>query len=119
MAGRDVAVRRFPFRIGRAPEAELRLEEPGVWDRHLEIQFARGQGFTFAAQPEALTLINHEPAAEGVLRNGDTIELGAARLRFWLARARQTTLRVREALTWTALFALWAAQAAIIVWLLR
>jgi hypothetical protein len=47
------------------------------------------------------------------------IELGSARLRFWLAPSMQKTLRLREALTWFALSALFAAQIALIYWLLR
>jgi predicted component of type VI protein secretion system len=117
-AGSDIAVRRFPFLIGRGPEAHLRLDDPGVWDRHLQIEFQRGEGFLFAAQSDALTLINSAPVQCGTLRNGDLIELGSARLRFWLARAQQKTLRVREVLTWTSLFLLFAAQIVLIGWLL-
>ena len=118
-AGRDIVVRRFPFLIGRGAEATLQLDEPGVWDRHLQIQFQRGAGFTFTAQPDALALINGERAGHGLLRNGDLLELGSARLRFWLARSPQKSLRWREVLTWTALFLLFAAQATLIHWLLH
>ena len=117
-AGGEIVVRRFPFVIGRG-EAHLPLEEAGVWERHLEIDFVRGQGFTFQARPEAGLLVNHAPAAQGLLRNGDLLELGTARLRFWLARTVQHGLRVREMLTWIALLALFAAQAALIFWLRR
>ena len=118
-AGRDIVVRRFPFLIGRGTDAALQLDEPGVWDRHLQIQFERGTGFTFTAQPDALALVNGERTGHGLLRNGDLLELGSARLRFWLARSPQKSLRWREALTWMALFLLFAAQAALIHWLLR
>ena len=118
-AGRDLVARRFPFVIGRAANTDLQLDEPGVWDRHFRFRFERGAGFGFDAQTDALVMVNGEQVAEGFLRNGDVIELGSARLRFWLARARQKTLRVREALTWTALFVLFGAQIALIWWLLR
>ena len=114
-----MVVRRFPFVIGRAAEAGLPLDEAGVWERHLRIEFQRGAGFTFTAQNDALTLVNGERAESGLLRNGDLIELGSAQLRFWLARSEQKSLVPREALTWAALFALFAAQAALINWLLR
>jgi FHA domain len=118
-AGSDVLVPRFPFVIGRGADAGLPMDEPGVWDRHLQIEFQRDNGFTFIVHPNALALINGDTVEAGTLRNGDLIELGSARLRFWLARSTQKTLRVREALTWFALFALFAAQIALIYWLLR
>ena len=118
-AGSDVVVRRFPFVIGRAANTNLPLDEPGVWDRHLQIRFERKAGFAFDAQTNALVLVNGEPAEEGMLRNGDVIELGSARLRFWLARAGQKSLRLREVLTWTALLGLFLGQALLVYFLTR
>ncbi len=118
-AGRDIVVRRFPFVIGRAADSGLPLDEAGVWERHLQIEFQRGAGFTFTAQPDALAFVNGERIEAGLLRNGDLIELGSAQLRFWLARHEQKPLRLREALTWAALFTLFATQIALIHWLLR
>ena len=117
-AGSDVTVREFPFVIGRGTAAGLRLDDAGVWDSHLEIRFDRRNGFSFQAGPNALTLVNGERVETGVMRNGDVIELGSAQLRFWLARTQQKTLQVREALTWTALFAIFALQIGLICWLL-
>ncbi|HTD66079.1 MAG TPA: FHA domain-containing protein [Candidatus Limnocylindria bacterium] len=118
-AGNDIVVRRFPFSIGRGAESDLPLAEPGVWDRHLRIDFQRGDGFMFVAHSEALTLINGQKVESGMLRNGDLVELGSAQLRFWLAPAQQRTLQVREIATWTALVALFAGQVGLIYWLLR
>jgi predicted component of type VI protein secretion system len=118
-AGHDVVVRRFPFTIGRSADAGLALNDAGVWDGHFQIEFQRGAGFAFSVQPNALTLINGERAEAGLLRNGDLIELGSAQLRFWLASSTQKTLRVREALTWVALCALFCVQIGLIYWLLR
>ena len=118
-AGNEIVVRRFPFRIGRAANSNLPIDDAGVWDQHLRIEFRRGDGFVYAAQPEALTVINGEKVQNGVLRNGDLVELGSAQLRFWLAGTQQKTLRVREVLTWTALIALFVGQVALIYWLLR
>jgi pSer/pThr/pTyr-binding forkhead associated (FHA) protein len=117
-AGSDVTVRQFPLVIGREAAAGLRLDDSGVWDSHLEIQFDRSAGFSFQAGPNALTLVNGERVESGVLRNGDTIELGSVQLRFWLARTQQETMRVREILTWAALLAIFAVQIGLICWLL-
>jgi predicted component of type VI protein secretion system len=115
----DVVVRQFPFVIGRDADVGLQMDDPGVWDRHFQIEFQPGDGFTFIVQSNALALINGDTVAAGTLRNGDLIELGSARLRFWLARTTQKTLRVREALTWCCLSALFVAQIMLIYWLLR
>ena len=112
-------VRRFPFRIGRGANSDLQLDDAGIWDQHLQIEFQRANGFLFTAQRQALVIINGEKIESGALSNGDLIELGSAQLRFWLARTEQKTLRVREALTWSALIALFAGQIALIYWLLR
>jgi pSer/pThr/pTyr-binding forkhead associated (FHA) protein len=104
--------------VGRGSDAALRLDDAGVWDQHLEIKFVPTDGFTFVTQPSALTLVNGERVECGALRNGDTLELGSAQLRFWLARTQQRTLRTREVLTWTALFAVFGVQIGIICWLL-
>ena len=117
-AGGEIVVRHFPFLIGRGG-AHLPLEDAGVWDRHLQIEFTRGEGFTFTAPSEASVIINGTAAAAGLLRNGDLIELGAARLRVWLTRTQQTGLRGRESLIWASLLGLIAAQAALVWWLLR
>jgi pSer/pThr/pTyr-binding forkhead associated (FHA) protein len=118
-AGHDIVVRRFPFRLGREVGAGLPLDEEGVWERHLEIVFQRGEGVLFTSRREALAIINGERVEQGMLRNGDLIELGSVQIRFWLARSGQKTMRIREALTWSALILLFTAQIALIYWLLR
>ena len=117
-AGGEIVVRHFPFLIGRGG-AHLPLEDAGVWERHVQIDFTRGEGFTFSAQSEAGVIVNGAPAAAGLLRNGDLLELGAARLRIWLTRTQQPSLRWRESLTWASLLALLVVQAALVWWLLR
>ena len=117
-AGSDIVVRRFPFVIGRGT-AHLPLDDGGVWERHLQIDFERGTGFTFTTHAEASVVVNGGPAAGGLLRNGDLIELGSASLRVWLTRTEQRSLRWRESLTWTAMLFVLAGQGALIWWLLR
>lgn len=100
MAGAVVAARRFPFQIGRAAGADLAIEEPGVWERHLEIQFDPGDGFLALPQGEALVTVNGETAPRFRLQNGDRIEMGGALLQFWLGETTQRGLRLPEWLTW-------------------
>ena len=118
-AGTQWVARRFPVRIGRAATADLCLEENGVWDQHLELNFDPPMGFMLDVQPDALAAVNGEPMHETVLRNGDCIEIGSVKLRFWLSEIRQTGLRIRESLTWAALAAITAGQITLIYWLLR
>ncbi len=117
-AGHQTVVRRFPFRVGRAPENHLQLEDDGVWDRHLALEFQAG-GFNLAVAPDALVAINGEPFQNQTLRNGDIITLGSVKLQFWLAAARQRGLRLRELFVWALVLAVTAGQFALIYWLLQ
>src|SRR5579871_6725983 len=81
--------RRFPVRIGRSANSDLQLEEPGVWDDHLILSLDPGEGFVLDTQPNALASINGHPAPRAILRNGDTIEIGSAKLQFWMSKPRQ------------------------------
>jgi pSer/pThr/pTyr-binding forkhead associated (FHA) protein len=118
MAGTDITARHFPFRIGRSPDAHLRVEEDGVWDQHLELTLDHATGFSVTASPDALATINGQPVRQAVLRNGDTIEIGALKIRFWLGSVRQYGLFIREWLIWIGFVAVAAAQIALIYWLL-
>jgi pSer/pThr/pTyr-binding forkhead associated (FHA) protein len=114
MAGTETVVRHFPFRMGRSASADLRLEEDGVWDAHAEIVFDPEAGFLLRANHDALTGVNGKRCHEAVLRNGDELEIGALKLRFWLGATRQRTLQVREWLTWAGLALVTAGQLVLI-----
>jgi pSer/pThr/pTyr-binding forkhead associated (FHA) protein len=101
-AGQFIA-RRFPFCIGRASGNDLQLDDDGVWDRHLTLEFHPRQGITLTAAPNALVTINNRPVQTALLRNGDVITLGAAKLQFWLAAVRQQSLGLREGFVWALL----------------
>ena len=118
-AGAAYVARRFPVRIGRAPAADLRLEEEGVWDQHLRLDLNPADGFHLGIQPGALATVNGAPLPQTPLRNGDTIEIGALKIQFWLSETRQRGLRLREWLTWAAIAALCLGQIAVIYLLLR
>jgi pSer/pThr/pTyr-binding forkhead associated (FHA) protein len=118
-AGTAWVARRFPVRIGRSATADLRLEEDGVWDQHLQLEFNPAEGFVLNARPPALAVVNGQPVEQTVLRNGDHIDLGSLKMQFWLRDARQTGLRFRERLIWVGIAVISLSQFAIIYWLLR
>jgi len=118
-AGTAWVARRFPVRIGRSAGANLQVEESGVWDQHLQLDFNPAEGIVLSAQPNALTAVNGQAVRQTVLRNGDTIDIGSLRLQFWLSETRQADLRLREGFTWAAIAAISLGQVGLIYWLLR
>ena len=117
-AATSILARRFPFVIGRNSSANLRLDQEGIWDRHLELLLQIPDGFLLKAHPRALTNVNGQPVQQAFLRNGDLIEIGPLKIQFWLSQTRQRGLRTREFLTWFALAALCAGQIILIYGLL-
>ena len=93
------------------------MEEEGVWDQHLQVDFKPRDGFYLTTQPNALASVNGQPVRETRLRNGDGVEIGALKMQFWLGQTRQAGLRFREWFTWAAIAALCLAQIALIYWL--
>jgi pSer/pThr/pTyr-binding forkhead associated (FHA) protein len=112
-------VRRFPFRIGRAPENDLRLEAPGVWDHHLTLEFQKSEGFVLHTAPDAFAAINEEQKQSARLRNGDIISFGSAKIQFWLDAPRQRGLHLRELAVWLLLLAVTVFQFVLIYRLIR
>jgi pSer/pThr/pTyr-binding forkhead associated (FHA) protein len=108
----------FPIRAGRAPESDLPLDDPGVWQRHFLIDW-RAEGLVLQAEPEALLSVNDTPVPRALLRNGDIITLGALKIRFSFSPVRQSSLAPREWLTWFALGALCLGQVALVYGLIR
>lgn len=119
MAGNLQVVRRFPFRIGRAPGNELSLDDSGVWDTHLTVQFEKSEGFLLQVSPEAFAAINAEPKQTARLRNGDIISFGSAKIQFWLAPPLQRSLRPRELAVWALIAAVTLFQVILIYRLIR
>jgi len=118
-AGTRWVARRFPVRIGRSSTADLQLEENGVWDQHLHLDFCPAEGFVLSAQPNALATVNGQPVQRTILRSGDAIEIGSLKMQFWLGEARQRGLRLREWLTWAAIAAIALGQIGLIYRLLK
>lgn len=118
-AGTQTVARRFPFHVGRAAGNELQLEDDGVWDQHLTLEFEPQSGFNLASEPGALVTVNGEPVQATSLRNGDLLTAGSVKLQFWLAAATQGSLRVREGLVWTLLVLVTLGQLVLLYWLAR
>lgn len=117
-AGSSWDARRFPLHIGRSVKSDLQLEDAGVWDNHLTISLDRAEGFTLETEANALASLNGQPVQHAVLRNGDTIDLGSAKLQFWLSEARQRGQRMREAFVWTVITIVCLVQIALVYWLM-
>lgn len=119
MAGSTTVARRFPFRVGRASGSDLKLEDPGVWDDHFHVEFEPGNGYLACPQGDALMTVNGEAAHEKRrLRNGDSIDIGGARLQFWLSETQQSAMRIREFLVWVGIALMTLAQVYLIYRLL-
>ena len=59
-AGAQSVARHFPFRIGRAAQNDLQLEDDGVWDQHLVLEFQNHEGFNLTTSANALATVNGE-----------------------------------------------------------
>jgi len=118
-AGNQSVARRFPFRIGRAPGSDLPLDDDGVWDQHLILEFQRETGFTLTTVSKALASVNGRPIQTAVLRNGDFITLGSVKLQFWLGATRQRGLYAGEFFVWALLILVTLGQLALIYWLIQ
>ena len=117
-AGTTFVTRRFPVLIGRSSAADLQIQDDGVWDEHLQVDFHAVDGFILKPGPDALVSVNGEPTRQIVLRNGDVIEIGSLKMQFWLRETRQAGLRLREWLTWAAVAAISLGQIGLIYWVL-
>jgi pSer/pThr/pTyr-binding forkhead associated (FHA) protein len=109
-AGSRAVAGRFPFHIGRAPQNDLALEDDGVWEQHAVLEFKKRGGFHLAAVSHAIASVNGRQIETAVLRNGDVITLGSAKIQFWLAPVPQRGLRLRENLVWALLILVTLAQ---------
>jgi pSer/pThr/pTyr-binding forkhead associated (FHA) protein len=118
-AGDLRVIRHFPFRIGRSVENDLCLEDAGVWENHLTLEFQKNEGFILQAAPDAFAAINEEPQTSTRLRNGDIISFGSAKIQFWLTAPRQRGLRLQEFFVWALLAAVTILQLALIYSLLK
>jgi len=119
MAGDLQVVRHFPYRIGRAAENDLPLDNDEVWDWHLTLGFQKDAGITLQTEPGAFAAVNDQPQTATRLRNGDVISFGSAKIQFWLAAPLQRGLRLRELSVWLLIAGVTAFQFFLIYRLLK
>jgi pSer/pThr/pTyr-binding forkhead associated (FHA) protein len=68
--------------LGRAAEADLRLNDPGVSRRHAEIRLENGAFVVLDLGSTNGIRVNQVPVVRSVLRNSDRVELGSTTLIF-------------------------------------
>lgn len=118
-AGDVWSTRHFPVRLGRSAGSDIQLEDPGVWDEHCRITLDSGLAFILETTSDALVSVNSQPAQRALLRNGDIIELGSAKVQFWLSPAQQRTPGIYEVSVWALVAAVTFVQIALVYWLSR
>jgi hypothetical protein len=82
LAGRAFALLEGETRIGRAPDCELRLEDPDLARVEARVRAAPGRVEIESANPRQPVRLNGEPVERGVLADGDRVEIGAERFEF-------------------------------------
>ena len=70
------------FRIGRAADNDLALDDWNVADYHGELVLTDNEYRIEAIDPQAPTVLNAEPCTERILRPGDEIRMGATVLEY-------------------------------------
>lgn len=118
-ADQEFTVRRYPFTIGRNPTDTLRLQDAGVWGRHLKLRIADDDRIVIKVRPETTATAQHQSFDEKTLVNGDTVEFGAVKLKFWFSPTVQYRQQVREWLSWIGVAALVLVQLGLVYWLIR
>ena len=79
----------------------------------------RSPASSVTTAPKALATVNGVPVQNTVLRNGDAITAGSVNIQFWLAAARQSSLRLRENFVWFLLALVTLGQFTLLYWLIR
>jgi len=118
-AGAWWTARHFPVRIGRHPDSDIPLDEPGVWDDHLALDYERAAGFVARPLSDGTVLVDDQPAGTVAVRNGSTLRVGGALLQFWVAPAAQRSFTLLEVCLWTSLILLCTGEVMLMLWLAR
>jgi pSer/pThr/pTyr-binding forkhead associated (FHA) protein len=104
----------FPYIIGRSTDSDLRVEAPGIFEKHASIHAGENARFVIRAEGESFLLRNGESIRSAQLAPGDEITIGSARLLVSLAPARQKSLSRAEFVLWLLLAGVVNAEAVVI-----
>ena len=113
-AGTELVARHFPFSVGRSSTCELCLDEPGVWEKHFQINLNSFREFVLVAESQTSVTVDGKTIQQTALSNGDIIEMGLTKILFGFSPTKQKGLAIREWLTWLGLAALCAGQVLLI-----
>ncbi len=89
-----------------------------MWDRHAQFDLDSTLGFKVKSPASAPILINGEATHDFTLKNGSVLTLGGVQIACWLSAAKQKSLALGEALTWSMIVIVFAGQIALIAALL-
>ncbi len=111
-----ISLTAFPFRIGRAADAELTLREPGVWESHCRIEPDEPLGFRVVAEGDAIVSFDGKPTHQHRLRNGESFECGSIRFRFLVTPANRRPGQLGAILTWGLLAVILVIELGLLWW---
>jgi len=117
MAGHSIEASHFPFTLGRSAKMDFRMEEPGVWDEHAELRLEANDTFALTLKAGAKGSLNGQPVEKAILRNGDTLELGGAKLQFYLAETQLKDWSWPERLLWSFVGFVVVSQILLFYWI--
>ncbi len=117
--GSNKIVNQFPCIVGRDKSADFLLDDEGIWDKHFQIVHKPADGYYLEVFEPALVSVNDAYVTNTRLKNGDTIQAGAVKFKFWLSEVEQKKFVFHEIMIWAALFLLTSSQMILIYYLLR
>jgi len=88
-----ITIDKLPFKIGRALENHLVIQDPTISRFHAEIQYKDGRYYLFDNQSTGGSWVNDQPAGKVVLQSGDSIILSGIVLVFVEQESRKLSDR--------------------------
>lgn len=88
-----------------------------MWESHASIELTADGFFRLIALSEGLVCVEGLSVTEARVKNGDIIDIGAAKMVFHLARAQQRGLAIREGFLWLILLTLPIGELLLMFWL--
>lgn len=80
---REIILDRRMISIGRAPQNEVVIEDPAISAKHVVIEMVDADAVLEDCESTNGTKVNGQPVRKHFLRDGDVIELGHYKIRFW------------------------------------